>query len=139
MIPIPEIPKGHGRAILGFSNKHAFDACVKTFKLDKDEDIDAFLLRMNIGGNLYHMIRVERKMVPRSVADDNGYLLVPSLWRQNARFVYIEDANGVLVESKHSCDCDPAETVKVLNALITLNMPIFKGRMGLSHTNPTEA
>jgi hypothetical protein len=132
MIPIPTIPEGHGRLILGFSNKTALDQCIKAFDLKADDaDIEAFVLRMNIGTDCYYLLRAERKMAPHDVLGDLLYTMVPGIWRQNARFIYRENADGDLIQVKHSCDCDPEETVKVLNALVTLNMPIFKGRMGL--------
>lgn len=135
---IPEIPKGYGRLILGFSNKRAFDMCVSTFNLDKAEDIEAFVLRMNIGPDIYYMLRCERKMSPHDPQGDMMHLMVPGRWRENARFIYREAADGSLIQSKHSGDCDPEETVKVLKALVILNMPIFKGRMGLPYPIPSE-
>ncbi len=139
MIPIPEIPEGHGRLILGFLSKKIFDQCVQTFGLDKDEDIEAFLLRMNIESEMYYLIRVERKMSPHDALGDMMHLMVPGRWRENARFIYREMADGSLVQVKHSGYGDPEETLKVLKALVTLNMPIFKGRMGLAYPTKSEA
>lgn len=132
MIPIPEIPKGHGRLILGFSNKEAIGQCIRAFDLTEDDgDIEAFILRMNIGTDFYYLLRCERKMAPHDVLGDHLYTMVPGIWRQNARFIYREGADRELISVKHSGDSDPDETVKVLKALVTLSMPIFKGRMGL--------
>lgn len=140
MIPIPAIPEGHARLILGFSNKVAIDQCSRAFNLtEEDGDIEAFVLRMNIGDDFYYMLRAERKMAPHDVLGELLYTMVPGIWRQHARFIYVETAHGELLQAKHSCDCDPEETVKVLNALVTLNMPIFKGRMGLPYPIPSEA
>lgn len=135
---IPEIPKGYGRLILGFYKYEALDQCIKTFKLDKAEDIEAFVLRMNIESDMYFLIRVERKMSPHDPLGDMMQLMVPGRWRENARFIYREAADGSLVQVKHSGACDPEETMKVLKALVTLNMPIFKGRMGLPYPIPAE-
>ena len=139
MIPIPEIPKGHGRLILGFYKYEALDMLIKSFKLDKAEDIEAFVLRMNIESEMYFMLRVERKMAPHDAMGDRLYTMVPGRWRESARFIYRENADGSLFQLKHSCHCAPDETVKVLNALVALNMPIFKGRMGLPYPIPSEA
>lgn len=130
---IPEIPEGYGRLVLGFLKYEALVECIKTFKLDKAEDIEAFVLRMNIESDMYFLIRVERKMSPHDPLGDMMHLMVPGRWRENARFIYRETADGSLVQVKHSGYGDPEETMKVLKALITLNMPIFKGRMGLPY------
>jgi hypothetical protein len=139
MFPIPEIPEGHGRLILGFLNYEDLDMLFKTFKLDKAEDIEAFVMRILIESEMYYLIRVERKMAPYDVLGDLLYTMVPGRWRESARFIYRENADGSLVQVKHSGYGDPEETVKVLNALVTLNMPIFKGRMGLPYPIPSEA
>lgn len=138
MIPIPEIPEGYGRLILGFLKYEFLDQCIRTFKLDASEDIEAFVLRMNIESDMYFLIRVERKMSPVDTLGDMLHLMVPGRWRENARFIYREMADGSLVQAKHSGYGDPEETMKVLKALVTLNMPIFKGRMGLPYPLPSE-
>lgn len=139
MIPIPAIPEGYGRLILGFYKFEALDTLIKTFSLDKAEDIEAFVVRQNFGPDMYYILRCECKMAPYDKLGDLLQLMLSKSWRENARFIYRETADGSLIQVKHSGSCDPEETVKTLNALVTLNMPIFKGRMGLPLPIPSEA
>jgi len=124
-----EVQAGYGRLVLGFSHKEAFDNCVKQFGLQySDDDIAAFLISHQIDGETFWLLRCERKKALHDPLGDKMHLMVPGIWRESARFVYSETVDG-LVESKHSGCCDQVETKRQVNALVTLNMPVFKGRM----------
>jgi hypothetical protein len=132
MIPIPEIPKGKGRLILLFSKYDYFDFAARLFDLKEDsDDIEAFLLRMNVGAEMYYMLRVERPQAPYPIDSEGSHLVVPGAWRERARYIFREQNDGPLVQMKASGGQDPAEVEKVVAALITLSMPIYKGRMGM--------